>query len=84
MIYQRFKKGGRVAKSPFLAKSVQKLLKKWTFFKKQPFLNRRFLRNGFLFKESNISYCKRQNGPFLSIVMFSYSKRQKSCTLIVI
>ena len=24
MIYQRFKKGGRVAKSPFLEKSVQK------------------------------------------------------------
>ena len=24
MSYQRFKKGGRVAKSPFLAKSVQK------------------------------------------------------------
>ena len=28
MSYQRFKKGGRVAKSPFLAKSVQKLLNK--------------------------------------------------------
>ena len=26
MSYQRFKKGGRVAKSPFLEKSVQKLL----------------------------------------------------------
>ena len=26
MSYQRFKKGGRVAKSPFWAKSVQKLL----------------------------------------------------------
>ena len=28
MSYQRFNKGGRVAKSPFLAKSVQKLLNK--------------------------------------------------------
>ena len=28
MSYRRFKKGGRVAKSPFLAKSVQKLLNK--------------------------------------------------------
>ena len=26
MSYQRFKKGGRVAKNPLLAKSVQKLL----------------------------------------------------------
>ena len=36
-----------MAKSPFLAKSVQKLLNKNAlFFKKQPFLNRRLLRNG--------------------------------------
>ena len=28
MSYQRFNKGGRVAKSPFLAKSVQKSLNK--------------------------------------------------------
>ena len=45
MSYQRFNKGGRVAKSPFLAKSVQKLLNKKIktnfFFKKVPFLNRR-------------------------------------------
>ena len=58
MSYQRFDKGGRVAKSPFLAKSVQKLLNKKIktdfFQKKVPFLNRRLLRNG----------------PFLSIVMF--------------
>ena len=32
MSYQLFKKGGRVAKSPFLAKSVQKLLNKKTDF----------------------------------------------------
>ena len=57
MSYQRFKKGGRIAKSLFLAKSVQKELNKKikrTFFKKEPSLNRRLLRNG----------------PFLSIVMF--------------
>ena len=59
MSYQRFNKGGRVAKSPFLAKSVQKLLNKKkikTDFlkKKQPFLNRLLLRNG----------------SFLNIVMF--------------
>ena len=55
MSYQRFNKGGRIAKSQFLAKSVQKSLKKkLTFFKKQPFLNRRLLRNG----------------SFLNIVMF--------------
>ena len=51
MSYQRFNKGGREAKSPFLAKSVQKLLNKKnrTFFKKQSFLNRRLLRNGSFF-----------------------------------
>ena len=53
MSYQRFNKGSRVAKSPFLAKSVQKMLNKknkLTFFKKQPFLNRRLLRNGLFFR----------------------------------
>ena len=58
MSYQRFNKGGRVAKRQFLAKSVQKLLNKkikTDFFReKVPFLNRRLLRNG----------------SFLSIVMF--------------
>ena len=53
MSYQRFKKGGWVAKSLFLAKSVQKLLNKKIktdfFSKKQPFLNRRLLRNGSFF-----------------------------------
>ena len=40
MSYQRFKKGGRVAKSPFLAKSVQKSLNKnmkTDFFQKTTF-----------------------------------------------
>ena len=50
MSYQRFNKGGWVAKSPFLAKSVQKSLNKnGLFSKKQPFLNRRLLRNGSFF-----------------------------------
>ena len=72
MIYQRFKKGGRVAKVCFLAKSVQKLFnkknKKRIFREKAPFLNRRLLINGSFFRKSYISY----------------GKRQKSCTLIVI
>ena len=40
MNYQRFNKGGRVAISPFLAQSVQKLLNKkikTEFFKKRHF-----------------------------------------------
>ena len=58
MSYQRFKKDGRLAKSPFLAKKVQKACKNrlirkinLTFFKKQPFLNRRLLRNGSFFRK---------------------------------
>ena len=52
MSYQRFKKGDLVAKNPFLAKNVQKLLSKrmknglFFFKKKAPFLNRQLLRNG--------------------------------------
>ena len=72
MSYQRFKKGGRVAKRQFLEKSVQKLFNKkikTDFFReKVPFLNRRLLRNGLIFEHSHVSY----------------GKRQKSCTLIVI
>ena len=54
MSYQRFKKDGWVAKSPFLEKKVCKnrLIKiiKMDFFReKQPFLNRRILRNGSFF-----------------------------------
>ena len=44
MSYQRFKKGGRVSKSQFLEKSVQKI--KRIFREKVPFLNRRLLING--------------------------------------
>ena len=45
MSYQRFKKGGRVAKSPFLAKSVQKLLSKKikTDFFESPTTQKRFI-----------------------------------------
>ena len=71
MSYQLFNKGGRVAKSPFFAKSVQKSLNKKNkidFFQKQPFLNRQLLRNGLFFRK----------------VTFHIVNRQKSCTLIVI
>ena len=75
-INQRFNKGCRVAKSPFLAKSVQISLNKkikTDFFKKkkQPF--KRFFESPiaqkrFIFEHSYVSY----------------GKRQKSCTFIVI
>ena len=71
MSYQRFNKGGLVAKSPFLAKSVQKSLNKkikTDFFQKTTFFESPITRKRFIFEESHISY----------------SKRQKSCTLIVI
>ena len=71
MSYQRFNKGGRVAKSPFLAKSVQKSLNKkikTDFFQKTTFFESPITQKRFIFEESYIS-----NG-----------KRQKSCTLIVI
>ena len=71
MSYQRFKKGGRVAKSPFLAKSVQKSLNKKIkiyFFKKKTFFESPITQKRFIFEESHISY----------------GNRQKSCTLIVI
>ena len=71
MIYQRFKKGGREAKSPFLAKSVQKSLNrkiKMDFFQKTTFFELLITHKRFIFEESHIWY----------------GKRQKSCTLIVI
>ena len=69
MSYQRFNKGGRVAKSPFLAKSVQKSLNrkiKIDFFQKTTFFESPITQKRFIFEESHISY----------------GKRQKSCTLI--
>ena len=71
MSYQRFKKGGRVAKSPFLAKSVQKSLNKKMqtyFFQKTTFFESPIAHKRFIFEES----------------LISYSKRQKSCTIIAI
>ena len=57
MSYQRFNKGGRVAKSPFLAKSVQKLLIKKikTDFFESPITQKRSI-----FEYSYVSYDKRQ------------------------
>ena len=68
--YQQFKKGGHVAKSPFWAKSVQKLLKKikTDFPGKSTFFESPITHKRFIFEQSFISY----------------GKRQKSCTLIVI
>ena len=71
MSYQRFNKGGRVEKSLFLAKSVQKLLNKkikTDFFQKTTFFESLITHKRFIFEHSYISY----------------GKRQKSCTLIVI
>ena len=71
MSYQRFNKGGWVAKSPFLAKSVQKLLSKkikMEFFQKITFFESLITHKRFIFEHGYVSY----------------GKRQKSCTLIVI
>ena len=71
MSYQRFNKGGRIAKSLFLAKSVQKKLNKKIkthFFQKTTFFESPITQKRFIFEQSFISY----------------GKRQKSCTLIVI
>ena len=71
MSYQRFNKGGRVAKSPFLVKSVQKSLNKkikMDFCQKTTFFESPITQKRFIFEESHISY----------------SKRQESCTLVVI
>ena len=65
MSYQRFNKGGRVAKSPFSAKSVQKSLNrkiKIDFFQKSTFFESPITQKRFIFEESNISYGKRQKG----------------------
>ena len=71
MSYQRFKEGGRVEKSLFWAKSVQKWLNKkiiMDFFHKTTFFESPIAHKRFIFEESYISY----------------GKRQKSCILIVI
>ena len=71
MSNQRFNKGGRVAKSPFLAKSVQKSLNKklkTDIFQKTTFFESPIAQKRFIFKHSYVSY----------------GKRQKSCTFIII
>ena len=74
MSYQQFNKGGRIAKSSFLAKSLQKLLNKKnkktrTFFlKKSAFFESLATQKRFIFEHSYVLY----------------GKRRKSCTLIVI
>ena len=71
MSYQLFKKGGRVAKSPFLEKSVQILFNKklkTDFFQKSTFFESPIAHKRFIFEHSYVSH----------------DKRQKSCTLIVI
>ena len=63
MSYQRFNKGGRVAKSPFLAKSVQKSLNKKNkidFFQKTTFFESPITQKRFIFEHSYISYGKHQ------------------------
>ena len=72
MSYQRFNKGSRVAKSPFLAKSVQISLNKkikTDFFQKTTFFESLMAQKPFIFKHS---------------YYVSYGKRQKSCTFIII
>ena len=71
MSYQRFNKGGRVAKSPILAKSVQKSLNEkiiTDFFQKSAFFESMKTHKRSIFEHSYVSY----------------GKRQRSCTLIVI
>ena len=54
MSYQRFNKGGRVAKSPFLAKSVQKSLNKKIkidFFQKTTFLESPITQKQFILRK---------------------------------
>ena len=55
MSYQRFNKEGRVAKSPFLAKRVQKSLNKKIktyFFQKSTFFESPITQKRFIFVES--------------------------------
>ena len=54
MSYQRFNKGGRVAKSPFLDKSVQKLFNKkikTDFFQKSTFFESPITHKRFIFEQ---------------------------------
>ena len=71
MSYQRFNKGGRVAKSPFLAKSVQKLLNKK-------------IKTDFSGKSTLFELPITQKRSIFEHSYVSYDKLQMACTLIVI
>ena len=71
MSYQRFNKGGRVAKIPFLAKSVQKLLNKkikTEFFQKKHFFESLIAHERSIFEHSYVSHDKRQNSCTLTVI----------------
>ena len=74
MSYQRFNKGGWVAKSPFLAKSVQKLLNKkiktdiFKKKKKKKIIKSLITHKRFIFEESYISYRKLLKSRTLIVV----------------
>ena len=79
MSYQRFKKGGRVARSPFLEKkSVQKYLNKKVktdFFQKSTFFESPITHKRFIFEHSYISYGKRQKSCCLIVILVILSYR---------
>ena len=68
MRYQRFKKGGRVAKRPFLRKKVCKnsLIRKWKriFREKSTFFELPITQKQFIFEESYISYGSKRTCLF--------------------
>ena len=71
MSYQRFKKGGRVAKSQFLEKSVQKSLNKkikTDFPRKSTFFQSLITHKRFIFEHSYILYGKRQKSCTLNVI----------------
>ena len=72
MSYHQFNKGGRVAKSPFLAKSVQKSLNKkkikMDFFQKTTFIESPITQKRSIFEYSYVSYSKRQKRCTLKVI----------------
>ena len=75
MSYQRFKKGGRVAKSPFLEKVCKNSLiqkKNPDFFQKSAFFELQITQKGFIFEHSYVSYGKRQKSCTLIVIFWSY------------
>ena len=86
MSYQRFNKGGRVAKSPFLARLIYIYI----------YINRGFwqtvckirliqkLKNDFFQKTTFFESAIAQKRFIFEHSYVSYGKRQKSCTFIII